>query len=157
MDTIREYLLSLITAAVIVSVVMALVNKKQANGAMIKLLCGLFLTFTLLSPLVKVQFLELQDFYTGIFANGNVIVAEGKKMAQQSTGEIIKEDLEAYILDKASKLQLDVEVCLVLSDALYPVPETVTITGEISPYSKKVMREFLLEEIGIPEEKQIWQ
>ena len=157
MDSLRKYLLSLIAAAVIVSIVMAVVNKKQVNGAIIKLLCGLFLTFTLLSPLVKVQILELQDFYTGIFANGDVIVAYGKKMAQQSTGEIIKADLEAYILDKASKLQLDVEVCLVLSDALYPVPETVTITGEISPYSKKVMQEFLSDEIGIPEEKQIWQ
>jgi hypothetical protein len=70
---------------------------------------------------------------------------------------IIKENLEAYILDKASALQLDVDVDIVLTEDLPPAPDSVTIIGNASPYNKQVFQAFLVEEIGIPKEQQIWQ
>ena len=157
MDFVRQYLLSVIVASVIVGIITGFINKKNSHYAVIRLVCGLFLAFTMLSPLFKLKIENIADFYSGITANADTVVSEGKEIANEAAGEIIKEKLEAYILDKASTLQLDVDVELTLDENLPPAPQTVAIVGNVSPYGKSVLSDFLEKEIGVPKENQQWR
>ena len=157
MDGIGRYLLSVICVSVIVAIVTGFVGKKTASAGIIKLISGVFIIFTVVAPVVKVEFQELQDFYNGISFDAGKIAKQGELMAQQSTQAIIKEQLEAYILDKASSLNLDVDVSITLKDTDLATPEKITISGNASPYGKEMLQAFLVEEIGIPEEMQLWR
>lgn len=157
MEFVRQYLISIIVASVIVGIVSRFINKKNGNFAVIRLICGIFLSFTILNPLFKLKIEKIGDFYIDITENASSFVSEGKEVAVDAAGEIIKEKLQAYILDKASTLQLDVGVELTLDENLPPSPQTVTIVGDISPYAKNVLSAFLEKEIGIAKENQQWR
>ncbi len=157
MNLIHQYLITLIVAFLIVGILTTLIHKKSASGAMIKLISGIFLAFTMLTPLLKIKIGDLNIYYEGITADAEVAISEGKNMAQEATNKIIKEKLEAYILDKALDYHLEIEVELTLTGSLPSSPDSVKISGNVSPYTKQMMQKFLEEEIGIPTEKQIWQ
>ena len=59
MDWIRQYLLSVICVCVIAAIFTALRGDKAPLSGLIKLIAGVFITFTLIAPVVRV---ELQDF-----------------------------------------------------------------------------------------------
>lgn len=157
MDWIRQYLLSVICVCVIVAIFTALWGEKAPLSGLIKLIAGVFITFTLIAPVVRVELEDFQDFYTGITADARAVVRQGEEMTQQSAERIIKEQLEAYILDKASSLNLDVSISLTLKNATVPTPDEITIYGNASPYGEKMLQAFLADELGIPEEKQVWK
>ena len=57
--------------------------------------------------------------------------------------EIIKSRCETYILDKAAGLGAEITVCVTLTDAAYPVPKKVTVTGQVAPYAKARLQKIL--------------
>lgn len=153
---IRQYLINIIVVAIIVSVLSLYFGKKSTIGAIIRLLGGIILFVTVLSPLTKIQLQSWQDFYGDIFIDASDAATHGQEMAVDAATAIIKEELEAYIQDKAVSMQLQVDVRVDLTDTYPPTPDTVTIIGGVSPYAKKLLGQFLAESIGIPEENQIW-
>ena len=58
MDSIRQYLLSITAAAVICAIINALSGKKGTTSAVVKLLSGLFLTLSVISPLLNLEHLH---------------------------------------------------------------------------------------------------
>ena len=157
MELIRRYLMSLIAASIIVGIVTSVLKTKSSEASIIRLISGVFLTLVMLNPILKV---EIQDFLNccdDITLDASIAVDKGKNIAQTEMRSIIKENLEAYILDKASALQLDVDVDIMLSEDMPPAPNTITIQGNVSPYSKQVLQSFLTNEIGLSKEQQIWQ
>lgn len=157
MQFIRQYLMSLIAAAIIVGIATSVVKAKGSGGSIIRLVSGIFLALVMLSPILKIEIHDFMDFYSDISLDASSAVNEGKNVVQNEMYAIIKENLEAYILDKASALQLDVVVDVTLTEDLPPVPDSITIKGNVSPYNKQAFQAFLIEEIGIPKEQQIWQ
>ena len=59
METIRQYLLSVICACVIIAIVKAIVGEKASSSGIIKLIAGAFLIFTVIAPVVRMQFASL--------------------------------------------------------------------------------------------------
>ena len=53
-------------------------------------------------------------------------------------------------------MNLDVEVELVLRSDEIPVPEQIYIQGAASPFARNQLSTFISDNIGIPEERQIW-
>ena len=157
MEGIRQYLISIICACVIVAMIRLFLNDKKHLSGIIKLISGVFIIFTVIAPVVRVEFQDFQDFYRGISEDAQAVAREGELMSQQSVQAIIKQQLEAYILDKASSLNLNVDIDLTLTDATLATPEKITISGNTSPYGKKMLQAFLVEEMGIPEEMQQWR
>lgn len=157
MEYIREYILSLVTASIIVGIVTAIVKERGTGGTIIRLVSGIFLTLVMLSPVLTIEVQDILGFYNDISLDASASVNAGKIMAREEMHSIIKENLEAYILDKASALQLDVDVDVILTEDLPPSPESVLINGNVSPYNKQVFQAFLNDEIGISKEHQIWQ
>lgn len=157
MDGIRQYLLSIICACMIVAIIKVILGEKISASGILKLIAGIFIIFTVVAPVIKVEFEDFQNFYEDVSSDARDVVHQGEIIAQQTTQTIIKEKLEAYILDKATALNLDVDVCLTLKDAAVATPEEITIYGSVSPYGKKMLQAFLVEEMGIPEGKQSWR
>lgn len=156
MDSLRQYLLTVIAASIICAVVNALMEKKGTLTAAIKMLTGLFLVVAVLSPLVSLQLSNMGDFTHDLeIAAGNA-VASGEEMAREATAAIIKEKTEAYILDKAASLELDIEVEVRLDSANPLLPDKVYLKGSVSPYAKARLCQCITDDLGIPEEKQIW-
>lgn len=156
MESIKEYILSISAAAIICSIITNIVGKKGTNTAVIKLLCGLFVSITIISPWVKLHFSNLTAYMDDMRADSSNAVADGTRLASESTAVIIKERVSAYILDKATSIDLRVKVDVALSTDDPPLPNRITITGSASPYKKKVLQNFIVDNLGIPEENQIW-
>ena len=156
MDGLRSYILSVVAAAVLCTVVNALIGKKSTNSAVVKMLTGLFMAVTVLSPWVDLNVLDFQLVTGNISDVADAAIAQGEEMAQDALEAIIKQDTEAYILDKAASMALNIEVEVMLGSTNPPLPEKVYLKGSVSPYAKSILCQCIATDLGIPEENQIW-
>lgn len=156
MEGIRQYLLSVVAASLIAGLVIRIVGKKGAHATVTKLLIGLFLSITVISPWTKLQIGDLSNYLSKLETDASDIVANGEAIAIDDTAAIIKDSLEAYILDKASSLALVIEVDVNLTLTNPPQIDSVEITGAASPYARQRLQQILSEELGIPRECQSW-
>lgn len=153
MDVIRQYFLSVVTAAVFCGIVNSL-TKKRTSQAVVKLLAGIFLTFTVIRPLAQ---LDLEDVKLPSFTDDAQYAAlEGEILARETMVDIIKSETEAYILDKAGALDAELSVEVFLSKEDTPIPVSVRLSGSISPYGKQRLQAIISSDLGIPEEDQLW-
>lgn len=157
MERIGQYLMTVAAAALICGVINGLLKKESTYAAIVKLICGLFLTVSILSPLTDFEIGDINLYADEFFAEAEAASAMGKNAAQSSMAKIIKQETEAYILDKATCLGMKVQVNVVLSADQLPIPEGVRITGSVSPYGKKVLSRYIIDELNIPEENQLWK
>lgn len=152
----KQYLLSIISAAIISGIVTKLMGEKGAQGAIGKLLAGLFLTFTVISPLRNVRLHDLTGFSSDYTRMAQLAVEEGKVVTAEALAQRIKQECEAYILDKARQLDTELAVTVTLNDEAIPAPVGICLRGSISPNSKKTLQTIILQDLGIPKEAQTW-
>lgn len=156
MDSIKNYLISVIAAAIISGIATSIVDKKGTIGAITKLLTGLFLIITVISPLRKLDVGMLSDYYSEYSIQASHAVAQGEALAQDEITAIIKSQVEAYILDKASVLDMEIDVEVTMSGTQPSTPESVTIKGMVAPYGKQRLEQILCNDLGIAKENQFW-
>ena len=156
MDEIRHYLISVTACAIICGIVTGLSGKNSAHGTIIKLISGLFLALTVISAWVKVQLIDFSDYMDSFSCEASVWAADGESIAYGELSAIIKEQTEAYILDKAISMGLNIEVEVTLDSSNPPIPSAVSINGSISPFSKEKLSRYIADDLGIPEESQLW-
>lgn len=152
----KQYVLSIIAAAIVCAICRSMIGEKTATGRIVNLISGLMMTITVLSPLIHVSFENVAAYWEGITANAEDYAQDGKTAANESIRSIIKEQAEAYILDKAKDLDLEITVEVELDGGDDPIPCGVTISGTRSPYAKEVLGQFIAETLCIPREMQRW-
>ena len=153
----KNYILSIVVAGIVCAITQSLLNKKTAVGQILRILTGILMTITVISPIADIRFINITDYIDGLSYEADAYVADGKTMAQEGIGGIIKDQVEAYILDKATHMDLALAVEVELDDSNNSIPCGVTITGDASPYAKEVMRTYIEETLGIAKEKQRWK
>jgi hypothetical protein len=89
-----------------------------------------------------------------IMHNADHAVAEGEDYAHAAMTRHIKEQCEAYILDKAEAFATRISAQFTLDDEMVPVG--CTIRGEVSSYVKEQLSQILQSDLGIPREAQRW-
>lgn len=156
MEAVKEYLLSVIAAALICAIVSALCGKDGMLPAISKLICGVFLTLVLVSPLIRFQIPSADSFFADVSWRADAITSEAERTTRDEIASVIKSETEAYILDKAKALGADITVSVTLEESEIPIPKSARITGSISPYAKKMLANILQEDLGITTEAQIW-
>lgn len=156
MEAVREYLLRVTAAAVLCGIATGLLGKKDTLGAVVKMIAGIFMALTVVSPWVNIRLNALKDITSDISVSADDAVSEGEISAREAMAEIIIAETRAYILDKANDLgaTLDVEVTLDADDSLTPC--AVRLSGNISPYGKRVLSKMIEDDLGISTEEQIW-
>ena len=155
-DRLRTYLLTVIVAALICSILTALPGKNSTVQSLRKTLCGIFMAVTLLSPIVDLQLPDLQNYLDAFRWDAAQAVDMGQSVTRESLAQLIKQQTAAYILDKAVDMGAEVEVEVTLSDDSTQVPCAVTITGMVSPYLKQRLSEMIEEDLQIKREDQHW-
>lgn len=156
MEGMREYLLSVTAAAMLCGIVGALTGEKGSQGGLVKLISGLFLCFTVISPIAEVKISDFSDFASDILTEGELAAQEGEDYSAQALRQIISDETRAYIMDKARTYGAEIDVKVTLSEDETPVPESCTISGSVSPYVRQQLKKMLISDLGIPEENQTW-
>lgn len=156
MEGIKAYILSVAAAAILCAVVRRLLEKKGTAGSVGKLLTGIFMAVTVLSPLTGLTVGPVEDIMNDYRVAAEAAVAIGEKSTNEALRDSISQRLEAYIIEKALNLGADVVVEIKLSQDLYPTPIGIKITGQIAPYAKSRLQRIIQEDLGIGEEDQIW-
>ena len=156
MEDIKQYILTIVSASVICGLILSLTGKKGTVGAVTKLLCGLFLSVTVISPFLGSNLLDFSSYESIWQAEADYHASLGVDSADKRAREIIKDNCEAYILDKAVSLGADIQVQITLSRENPPVPQGITVTGSASPYARQAIKKLIEADIGISEENQLW-
>ncbi len=157
MNDIREYLFSIITAAVICAISINLTSKNNTVSALIKLLAGVFLSITIISPWVRLRIHNLDSYLDRIHTDSEQAAQQGITAASNEIAVIISDRIQAYILDKAWSLGVEPEVLVACSDVAPYEIHTVTLKGDISPYAKNKLKQVICDDLGLTEDKLLWQ
>ena len=152
----KSYILSIIVAAIFCAVICVLLPPKTSTGKITRLLSGILLIVTITSPLSNVSFRNITDYIKGLSISADAYTEEGSSVARAQMDSIIKSQTEAYILDKASKMGLQIAVEVALDENNHSIPCSVTISGSYSPYTKEILSGYITNSLGIAKEKQIW-
>ena len=152
----KGYILSIVITAMICAAANILLPPRSSAGQIIKLLSGVMLLLTVISPLTSISFQNISDYLQGISTDTDSFVAEGQIVAQEEINKIIKGKTEAYILDKANQMGLQIAVEVALDEDNYSIPSFVKVTGALSPYSKEILSGYIENTLGIAKEKQVW-
>lgn len=155
MQMLREYITGLAAAAMICAIVLCFAGKGKTLP-LLKLICGLVLTFVMIDPILHISVGDWESLGIDFGREAERAAQEGKEEAVKTVSQLIKEETEAYILDKAQSLDLHIQVTVELSDQAMPVPVRATIRGQVSPYKKSQLSRILTEELGIAKEMQTW-
>lgn len=153
----KSYILSIVVAAIVCAIVRGLLDEKTTAGQMGRLLCGIFMAITMIAPISNISFENISGYFRDLTLEANQYAQSGKIAASDSMKSIIMSQTEAYILDKADSLGLKVSVEVELGDQENMIPNSVLITGKISPYAKEVLSEYIEDTLGIAKENQKWK
>lgn len=155
MDTLRQYMISIIVAAIICGCICA-IPQKGLNKELLKQLCGIFMVLTMIRPVLG---WELADFSDFIFLDQTDMLHaadKGEIEAYEDYIHIIKQETEAYILDKATALNASIDAQVTLESGKIPIPISVHLRGEISPYAKQQLERIIETDLNITKENQRW-
>ena len=151
----REYILSVGIAAVIVGIISGLSND-GSTGSLTRMVCGLFLAIVAIKPIAGLNFGYLEVFANDFNETAEAAVLVGSELAEDARRELIKAETEAYILDIASSYNLQLQIEVTLTDGDTPIPDSVYLTGAAAPSARVWVQNQIARELGIPKERQVW-
>ena len=147
-----SYLLQIVTAAILCSIVITLTGGSNFVKP-IQFLTGLLMVIIVIKPIVNAEFdidiLGSKSISTDSYA----IVAQGEETAKDALAAVITDSVAAYIQDKAQSLGALVTVQVEVTDS---IPTGVMIAGNVPPYARSQLSQWITSELGIPEEEQHW-
>jgi len=156
MVALREYVLSVSATAMLCGILMGILGEKTYFSTAVKVLCGLAMLISVLNPFVKIRFDQYLSLADGMRNEGNLAAEAGVDYAKQAMARRIKEKTASYILNEAKRYQVSVQVEVGVTGDDLPVPDSVTLTGTVSPYARRQLQQYIESKLGIPREKQRW-
>lgn len=156
MNAIRDYILSLLCVSIVCALLRCLIDEKSSSGKIIKMLCGIILAVTAISPLIQVKISDLDYYFENISIQSKILIQKGEDSSSREMAAIISEKTEAYILEKASVYDCSLNIDVILTKDAIPQPVAVDITGTVSPYVRSKLMQIIETDLGIPKESQQW-
>lgn len=156
MEGVGQYIISVACAALACTIS---ANLAQGNGlvaTITKTVTGLVLTFTILQPLTNEKLVFSLPGIGTVYEDAKDIVSQGEAERISAMQQVIKEETEAYIRDKALSLGVEVTVCITVSHEMLPVPVAAHLSGAVSPYAKTRLEKLIVEELAIAKENLSW-
>lgn len=153
MDGLREYVIRVVAVALISGVVIRL-TEGIGSGEVIRMLCGLFMTLILLQPILGRRELQWEFMLPQIRRQAEENVLEGVAAAEKIRQEFIMRQAETYISNRAAEMDTEIQAEIMLGED--NLPESVVLTGAVSPLNKSRLTQIIASELGIPRERQEW-
>lgn len=148
-----QYILSITVVAMICSLACSFVEGGFAKTP-VRMLCGCILALTIVQPFHSIMIPDISSWLESYMNEAAHYADEGREAADSSVSEIIKQQTEAYILDKANRFNADLTVEISLQEYM---PVSVNLSGQISPVGKMQMELMLENDLGIAKEHIVWQ
>lgn len=152
-DTAARYLLQMVATAILCGIFVSS-TEKSAFAKQIKLLAGLVLTISVMKPLGDLKSINFSAISYSLSNEAAAAISEGEKAADDALHSLITEKTCAYIQEKAEALGVSVAVEVTATDR---IPDRVTLTGNVSPYVRMQLTQWIENELGITEEAQHWK
>ena len=153
MGGVRVWLLYVLSVSFVCALADALMPKGPVKGVG-KLVCGLILAVTVVSPVVSLDVESGVQWLEGWEVGLEQREEELKKQVGEEMKTIIEQEYEAYIVDKAAQLgaacTAQVE-CRQEDEGVY-LPQRIWIRGALSQPQREALSESLMEELGIASE-----
>lgn len=156
MDIIKQYLMSVIVMALTCGMLAGLLEKGSPAYTITRLVCGMLMAFTVIRPVLDIDLQNVLNFPATLYRSGEIVARDGQMLSETAMRTIIKNETEAYILDKAASLGVELEVDVMLEDTYPMAPISVRVSGNVSPYSRNRLQSIIAQELGISKENQIW-
>lgn len=152
----RGYLIRLTAAAILGAIVRNLAPTGGAGRAA-RLGAGLLVLITAFGPIASLDTVAATQNLVRQGYRDPLSTGEFDKTVNDLMAELITEQTEAYILDKAKELDLvlTVKVTVKVEDT-YPVPFSVQLVGSPTTAQRMALTETIEAELQIPEERQEW-
>ena len=157
MNSIKSYLLHVASAGFLLSLILAVIPKGRVQQ-IAKFVGGLVLILTVITPVMKLDTDDLarsisrfhmtaQQDRTGIEISNRNILAQ-----------LIKDQCQTYISDKAEALGFEVSAEITLSEeGDYPYPVSVVLRTDASQKERDHLENIIVQDLGIPPERQEWK
>ena len=156
MEVIASYIRGVCASGIFCAVLVQLLPEKSRISTIFRMLCGIVMVFAVVAPIRDLSLADIADDLSGIQSAKQDYIQLGEDLSREAVSAIIKERTEAYILDKAASLSGEITVDIGLSEDALPIPVSVTIHGNLSPYSRSALSTILVQELGIAKEQQTW-
>ena len=153
MAPFRQYVLSLTAAALLGGILLSCVPEGSGRN-ILRLVCGILLTVTALKPLGQLRLPNLDALSLEYRQQADAAAAMGQEMARQEAQEGIRKALEAYILDKAAELGMEITPEVFLDETGIPV--SVRLEGYVTSGTRQKIQTIITNDLGIPGEAQEW-
>ncbi len=157
-EVLRAWLNAVIYTGVICGIALVITPGGRVKKAL-TILCGAAMCVAFISPLAGIDLNSYSETLAGFKLEAESFAAQGESYSKNLNRTIIEDECEAYILDKAENLgvQLDeVEVLAVWSDEGYWYPSEAAITGSVSQDQRERMSSCIEAELGISRDNQQW-
>ena len=156
MSWFGRYIYNIIIAALMVSILLAITPTKSISASLIRIVVGIFLIMIVIAPATRLQIDDMLNNLSEIDTSSAAIIAEAEQYSSARQGQVIKQSVESYILNIASGLGAEISVEIQLSDDFPCTPDSVRLTGPVSPLVKQRLSVVISQDLGIPEESQTW-
>lgn len=153
MQQLGQYVVSITVLALISGFLLALLQEGAARS-FVRLLSGILLIMTAISPLKDVFFPDMTEFTADYLQDGREAAGQGEWIARKERTARIKEALEEYICDKAAALGADLRASVSLDESDAPV--SVKLIGTTDEKIRQELQALITKELGIRKENQEW-
>lgn len=155
-QSVRTYLLGVVSAAMLAALVQTLVPK-GAVRRVCTLACGVVLVLVTLSPLRALDEAVLSRAISRLELEQGSEGVDVEVRTNDQIAALIKQKSEAYILDKAASLGLTLRVEVTVETAgAYPYPSAVRLSGHADAASRRSLGALIEENLAIPAASQEW-
>ena len=152
----KSYVLSVVAAAIVCAMIQVLLGRKSAIGRIAQLLSGILMAITVIAPLGRISFQGISEYWDDVSLDAQGYVTDGTSMAENQMRDIIKSQCEAYILDKANRMGLQITVEVELDENDRNTPCGVIVSGSVSPYAREQLSSYIEDTLGVCRENQKW-
>ena len=157
MQAIRSYLLSVIAAAFFCSLILAMLPKGGVRRAAV-LVSAIVMALVTLSPVSRLDYEDLARSIAAVRLQTQAAQTGVEVRNAELVETIIRQQCEAYILDKAADLGASIEAEVTIRDqGSGPYPYRVTLCGEISGNERRILTQMITNDLAIPPERQVWR
>ena len=154
--TIQTYLLELVAAALIGAILTALTPEGGVRRA-VRLGCGLLMLLCALQPLKRFDAEDVSRLLAGLQMQQDAAITGVEVKNRELVCAIISEKAEAYILDKARLLGMNISAEVEARDkGGGPFLYSVTYTGHAEDGQKTALEDYVEQQLAIPKERQMW-
>lgn len=152
----RKYLMSVISAALLVTLLQQFVPKGKLKQ-LLGVVGGLVMILTVVAPVTSINddiiptaiskfSMQTRELQTGIQVKNRELAAR-----------IINNRCSEYILDKAAQMGVEVSVEITMSEQDYPYPIEIEIIGNVSQQDRDILSNMIEQELGVTKERQVWK